>query len=145
MTNSKELIDFIIEYENYVTKGNEILQSSFKMDKSPLLAKREGKIPAKGRLDNENLTFSFHGMGCRFEFGDIIVDFDYTFGDFIYKGFETSKLYWFIESCLGPDSEQISREGFEQSLKQLEDKGVITKIDESSYDTYDYVLNRKNL
>lgn len=140
--NSEKLKALIQEYEKYIKEGNEILQTYFTLNgKSPLLARREDKIPKSGKIDSENMKFNFHGMGCRLEFGKIVVDFDYSFGDFIYKGFETSKLYWFIESYFD-SNQQISKNEFYESLKQLEDEGFIIRKNESSYDTYDYLVNQ---
>lgn len=142
MMNSKKLKNFIQEYEKYIKRGNEMLQIHFTLEmKSPLLARREGQIPKDGEIDSENMKFSFHGMGCRLEFGKIVVDFDYSFTDFMYKGFETSKLYWFIESCLGADH-KITKDNFHQLLKQLEEEGFIISKEESSYDTHDYIVNQ---
>lgn len=141
MISSKNLIEYIKEYERYVKKGNEILQSYFKVNKSPLLAKREGKIPTHGTIESEKMVFYFHGIGCRLEFGEIVVDFDYSFGDFDYKGFEVSKLYMFVVSRANSDK-KIARESFDQLLKELEKEGAIIGRGDFSYDTYDYILNK---
>lgn len=138
MITTDELIAYITKYESYVKIGNETLQRFYSVDTSPLVSRREDKIPKEGKI--ENMTFNFHGMGCRLEFDEVVVDFDYSFGDFVYKGFETSKLFWFITSLVH-SKEKISLGELNTSLKKLEDAGIILTNDESSNDTYDYKLN----
>lgn len=140
MTNTDKLIQYIKEYEALIHKGNKYLQIFYQLNKSPLLERREGKIPVSGYLDEIEMSYKFHGIGCKFKFKNAIVDFDYSFVDFIYKGFETSKLYWYIESCADPDGEVMTKVDFDNSLNQLENKGVIIKSNMDSLDTHDYVL-----
>lgn len=140
MMDSKKIIDLIIDYEDHIKKGNIILQDFYKINESPLLGRRKGQIPVNGKLEHKNMSFNFHGIGCTFEFGKIIADFDYTFGDFVYKGFEVSKLYTFIESCTNSSIGDLSEDSLRKSLKQMEKTGLLTKREPSSYDTYDYVL-----
>ncbi len=142
MNLSEELIALIGKYEAYISKGNMLLKKYFNVNKPPFLAKRDGVIPVSGTLNfnNEQMAFRFHGIGCRFEFKEAVIEFDYTFGDFIYKGFQVSKLFWFIESYFGA-SEEIKKEDiFKQVISELELKGKIKKKDGPSYDTYDYIF-----
>ena len=68
MKNYKEedLIRFIADYEDYVDKGNQYLKLHFNVSKSPLIARREGKIPRHGKIDEIGMSFEFHGIGCMF-------------------------------------------------------------------------------
>lgn len=141
MKNEKELFKLIVKYEDFIKIGNTFLMKVYNIDKSPLLAKREGIIPHSGivELDDIKMNFKFHGMGCRFEFGDITIEFDYSFGDFLYKGFEISKLFWFIESYPNLDLELNNKIIFQQCILKLEQDGIIAK-NKNSIDTHDYVL-----
>jgi hypothetical protein len=95
------LLGLLLKYEEYIQKGNDILKKVFNTDFSPLLAKGKGLIPSEGVIESERLSFKFHGIGCLFNFENTIVDFDYSFGDFIYKGFEADKFYQFVASYPG--------------------------------------------
>jgi len=146
-TNTKELFSILIKYEYYIQKGNKLLIKHFDIKKSPLLAKRAGTIPNSGliRTHEENMTFRFHGMGCRFEFNDIVVEFDYAFKDFAYEGFDVSKLFWFVESYSQSTSELRNKSIFEQTiLKLVEERQIIPKK-LSSIDTYDYIFKNESL
>lgn len=133
-----QLLDLIKKYEMYVERGNQLLIDYYKAKKSPLIAKREGIIPSRGELNYNaySMKFSFHGMGCRFVFDNVIVDFDYAFKTFEYKGFEVDKLFCFVQSS----SLNINKKVFNESLKELEVNNLIRKKSENSIDTYDYVL-----
>ncbi|MNS63468.1 hypothetical protein D3C72_965630 [compost metagenome] len=140
MTN-QNFRDLILLYENYIQKGNEYLKFDFHLSKSPLLAKRRGELPASGQIVDKNFSFQFHGMGCVFKFGDLFVDFDYSFSDFIYKGFELSKLHSFISSYLKVNGlPQISISETAQLVFNLEKSGVLREKEENSIDTYEYTL-----
>ena len=141
MIADQQLVDYMFRYERYIKIGNDLLRRHFKVVGCPLLAKRQDKIPMQGEVESEGFSFSFHfhGMGCLFKFGKTIVDFDYSFGDFIYKGFESRKLFLFIESS---SNDEVLKEDVDRSIRRLEFKGVLLRKDESSIDTYEYQLNK---
>ena len=150
MIDEERTLQFLFEYEDYVRKGNEILQDHFGIKKSPLVARRKGEIPKQGKIVSENLVFSFHGRGCQFDFGEVIVNFDYSPDGYVYTGFHVYDLALFIGSRSGIDVE-IVRKDIRKSLRGLELKRVVINRDESPFDPsrkelpfdpYDYILNR---
>lgn len=142
MRNADELFRLITQYEELIKKGNTALTNSFSLTKPPLLARREGVLPAFGtfNLDGENASFRFHGMGCRFEFNTLIVEFDYAFSTFEYKGFEASKLFWFVKSNPQASEALKSRDVFNEALLWLVKNGNLIKADDATIDTYEYIL-----
>ena len=85
-------------------------------------------IPQRGVLDAErNITYSFHGIGCRLEFGDHMVDFDFG-PDQRFDGFDNWRLHLLAESL--PEFHQFSDVDIaQQHLSQLATTGRITKLD----------------
>ena len=135
---TNKLLELLLKYEEYIQKGNDILKKVFNTDLPPLLAKRKGLIPSEGVIESEKLSFKFHGMGCLFNFENTIVDFDYSFGDFIYKGFEADKFYQFVVSF--PESSEIKKKDtFNSALIELQSKGMIIEKDSDCIDTYKYI------
>lgn len=142
MKKHKELLELLIKYDAYIEKGNTLLKKKFNTELPPLLAKRAGLIPANGIIESETekVIFRFHGMGCRFEFDEVVVEFDYSFGDFVYKGFQTLKLFWFIESLPNANSDFRIPSVYNEALQELEMTGKIVKKDSASPNTFDYSL-----
>jgi hypothetical protein len=142
MNEKEQLLHLIKMYEEYVKKGNQLLKETYHTERPPLLAKREGTIPPAGTIETGDLkmSFRFHGMGCRFDFAGIIIEFDYTFGGFVYKGFQSSKLYWFIESYPDASPELKSKERFSETLSELLQNETLLRKNDSSPDSYEYIL-----
>lgn len=70
-------------------------------------------IPQSGTLDPvREITYSFHGIGCRLNFGVHLVDFDFG-PDQRYDGFDAWRLYLLAESLL--------------DLKEFADLNVVQK------------------
>ena len=136
----EELLDNIIHFERLVKQYNSLLLEHFNVSICPLLAKRNGVIPKSGIIidGNEVIHYAFHGMGCRFE-NDKIIDFDYSCGDFTYKGFEVDKLYEFIKSDNNSYNKLKVKDFFLDALSQLELSQLIVK-NELNVDTHDYSL-----
>jgi hypothetical protein len=143
MNKKKKLQQLILEYENFIRLGNTNLKEIFHTQKSPLQAMREGIIPRSGVIkfgeSDENMFFQFHGIGCRFELNNLVVEFDYSFGDFLYKGFDSSKLFLFVKNHPKSGAELSNNIIFEQCLLELEEHKVIVK-NTNSIDTYDYIF-----
>lgn len=132
------LISIIKRYDDYVKLGNKLITMHYKLEISPLVAWIKGKIPKTATIDEYEFKFTFHGMGCRFEFGEVIVDFDYTYSDFIYKGFLVRKLFDFIQ-CLG-FSDWLLETHLKKELDKLEFEGVLIKKQPNDINIYDYYL-----
>lgn len=146
MIDEARLTLFILEYEQHVKRGNEILQTHFDVSGSPYRARCRGQIPKQGEIESADLSFNFHGIGCTFEFGKIVVDFDYSYedGDFVYKGFNSYRICQFIKSSSDLDPDRIRRE-VHRSLLRLEQKGILLYQDWSSACGYEYMLDRSQI
>ena len=147
MKVSEELITLIAKYEELIRKGNSAFIKTYSLDKSPLLAKREGLIPQFGTMtfEGNEMAFSFHGIGCRLLFDDsIVVEFDYIFKQFVYKGFEVKKLFWFLESFPGVSAALRNQEQFREAILELESLGVLVKNEDDPINTYDYIFVGNN-
>lgn len=67
-------------------------------DESPLRSWRAGTLPKRGALDSDRkIYYSFHGVGCLVEFGEIEVDFDFGPSGEV-GGFDIWRLQRFLES-----------------------------------------------
>lgn len=137
---SDNLYNLIIKYESLIVRGNNMLQKYYNVTLPPILAKTKGFIPKTGtiELDGEKLSFNFHGIGCLFEFGNVKVDFDYIFKDFIYKGFDPFKLHLFILSFTLPDEPLRDISKFNAAIESLCYRNLIMKKDKDLGDTYKY-------
>jgi hypothetical protein len=144
MMEENNLHQLIVEYESYIRLGNTILAETYKTDISPILAKRQQIIPAQGTIEANGgqLSFRFHGMGCLFDFHGTIVDFDYDFGDFVYRGFDPFKLKKFLDTFPATPLFLKDQQVFEQSLAELLSKGIIKEKNEGSLGTYKYQLSK---
>lgn len=133
-----ELLTLIDNYESHIDKGNRLLKKNFKTELPPLIAMRKGIISKSGVI-NEDFSYNFHGMGCLFTFEKkVLVDFDYSFGDFVYKGFDPFKLHLFIKTytCIRKSFENI--DFLVEVLGKLELKNKIIKKDANDIDTYTF-------
>lgn len=139
-----ELVQLIVEYENYIQKGNLYLKDIYNINTSPFLAKNNNSIPAENSLffNGEYFSFRFHGIGCCFKFNSVVVDFDYSFNNFIYEGFDKIKLFNFILSLNSNIFNDYKT--YNNVLLKLHENGIVTTPRVNSNSTYDYILN-KNL
>jgi hypothetical protein len=120
-----EVIRLIKVYGKKVKEIYELLSNLYE-DKNlnPLQAKAIGLISKTGYLDDGKIfSYNFHGIGCYVEFGDYIVDFDFTliiFGNFIFhhlwlKSFlgYNKRHFPFIEGLTSDDLKEVLIELFE--------------------------------
>lgn len=143
MRSDKDLVELITKYEEYISEGNALLKEKYSIDVSPLLAKNRGLIPRSGIIDfGKRMIFTFHGMGCLFDFDGVIVDFDYTYNDFVYKGFQPLKLFQFVESYPRTSDSLKNEITFNRTILQLELEGIILRKPKDSIDIYTYQLKK---
>ena len=133
------LLLHIKKFESFVEKGNKLLTKVYQLDEPPLLSKRHGKLPKSGKVPGYEMFYNFHGMGCYFKFGRYEVDFDYTFGDFVYVGFQVSKLSNFIQSSLG-ETDVFDQNAINRALIILEENGQVIRNITDYKNTYEYRL-----
>ena len=135
------IIPLIHTYQQYVAEAIALFRSNLGVRGHLLRAWRRSllppdttsaedgpAIPQHGILDAERrIAYSFHGIGCRLQFGDHMVDFDFG-PDQRFDGFDAWRLHLLAESL--PDFHQFSDLDItQQHLSQLATAGRITKLD----------------
>jgi hypothetical protein len=147
MSNSDQVLQAILRYERTIKQFNSFISDEFNLEISPLLAKRKKIIPEEGciNVSGINISYKFHGMGCGLNIDGIQVEFDYSFDDFVYRGFELDKLFLFISTEKLSNNEIINRSEFDNAFSILIITNEVMNIRISPYDTYDYVLNTSNI
>lgn len=101
MTESQLLFQCIEEYESRISSGLKAISDHYDLSVLPYVAKCKKLIPSSGELTSIEyglFKYHFHGIGCEFNYSGIIVDFDFTWRYFVYKGFTLFKLRQFILS-----------------------------------------------
>ena len=83
------ILPLIEAYQSHVAEACQLFRSKLGVTGNILAAWRripfddydsddKPSIPGSGTLDaNRNITYSFHGIGCRVMFGSLDVDFDF--------------------------------------------------------------------
>ncbi|MDA3613487.1 DUF6896 domain-containing protein [Polluticaenibacter yanchengensis] len=123
--HEKDLIELIKNYIACSKYWCRLLKDNFGIhDKTTLRARRMNLIPSKGAL--EELTFSFHGGGCYFEFEGGAIDVDFGPDD-RHDGFDSQRLFDFIKSSKKDYSSFLSQEDIEKYLNLLFENKVIIK------------------
>ena len=135
------IIPLIHTYQQYVAEGIALFRSNLGVRGHLLRAWRRSSlppdpaadakngpaIPQRGTLDTDrDITYSFHGAGCRLEFGDHMVDFDFG-PDQRFDGFDAWRLHLLAESF--PDFHMFSEVDIaQQHLSDLAATGRISKL-----------------
>ena len=103
----------------------EKLKKNYKTDESLLRAYRVKIIPKEGDVDN--IHYSFHGVGCYFEFKDGIIDIDFGPDDRC-DGFDEYRLYKYLENMLFNNKYNtiIDKQAFKRQFSELITAGIIT-------------------
>jgi len=118
--------DLIRDYLSAAQNNIQVMRRHFGIS-NLLRARGEGLIPAQGNVQGEDaLEFSFHGMGCAVKTKDYMVDFDFDANSEC-NSFDAWRLMLFAESQPGRYGALEQRDHIERELKDLEQKGVITK------------------
>lgn len=116
----------IDEYINCASFMCNILKDTFNIDGSLLIARREKRIPKEGSV--EGINFSFHGVGCYFEYEGGHIDVDFTDNGNC-NGFDEFRLHDFVTGMAGinkNDYSEILREAeLKKQFDQLKTLGVI--------------------
>lgn len=135
MSNKETLLNVLYSFEEFIHRGNQYLQEEYHLEEPVIVAKMRGIIPQIGMIQKEDvilMTFRFHGVGCLFKFGEIMVDFDYEREGFTYKYFDIHKFYLFVKSYL-PSSEFLSEPVYLDTLIELLVDRKIENIDHVQY------------
>jgi hypothetical protein len=116
--------------KRYITCANylcNVLKDEFQInDESLLDAYRQKKIKKEGKLLDFNITFSFHGGGCYFEFEGGTIDIDFGPNGRC-DGFDSFRLFDFVETNKLLESKVFDPYILEQELKKLYEEGIILR------------------
>lgn len=128
--NSKEnkLMKLIKDYIACSTYMCSILKENFNTNGETILrARRTNLIPKEGVL-NEGYFFNFHGGGCYFKFDNSSIDIDFGPNDRC-DGFDSQRLYEFLESTKKEGVDFLSEADIRESLNKLLEKEIIINPD----------------
>ena len=135
------ILPLIEAYQSHVAEACELFRSNLGVTGNILAAWRripigdydsddEPSIPGSGTLDpKRNVTYSFHGIGCRVMFGSLDVDFD--FGPHgRHDGFDSWRLHMYAKSAK-PFRELSDQNVIQTELDAMERENFIQHLDES--------------
>lgn len=95
-----ELRNFICDYQENVARACQLLRDKLNLKELGPFCWRSVSNSAGGWLDDAGtVSYYFHGIGCRVEFGTLVVDFDFG-SDGRFDGFDAWRLSLFAESVL---------------------------------------------
>ena len=117
-TNLKRLLAMITDFQVKVREANELLQAQLNLE-NPLYW-RQARIPQIGVLNSGTIKYAFHGIGCRVETPEGVIDWDYGSGGRI-DGFDLWRLRCFSEdqTLNYPEfrKQQILVDAFQEAIK----------------------------
>src|SRR5205807_2697053 len=93
------MLVLIHQYQSAASKAVDGLKASTKA-RDLLTEWRAGRIAQRGQLQNPKGWYQFHGVGCRFETGGLIVDVDFG-PEGRHDGFDGWRLWQFSQSQPG--------------------------------------------
>jgi len=93
-----------------------------------LMAYKSHEIPANGIIDGK-YKFFFHGVGCRIEYTEWTVDFDFQFEGRT-EGFDSWRLWEYVQSCKEKYPGIESLEMIEKDISTLANSGLIKKTEQ---------------
>jgi len=119
-TTTQQVIE---DYVRRVRESVRYLREHFQTD-DLLRGVRERTIPRRGTVNEHELAFNFHGIGCLIQQPDATVDFDFG-PDGRVGGFDSWRLLQFLESCNDYDTEELPQEQLESEIRILVQSGAI--------------------
>ena len=104
-------------------------------EENPIRAVRTKLIPKDGKLESENIQYSFHGRGCEVRKDQRIIDFDFG-SNFRTDVFDVWRLWIYVESRKIDFPEYSKKEDLEKDFNDLIHKGMIKRDDYQYEDLY---------
>jgi hypothetical protein len=136
-SNLRVLID---RYKSTVASVVQQLRSDLGRD-DLLRGWRQGSYPQEGRFgSNGEMSYSFHGVGCRVESERMEVDFDFGEGGRA-DGFDAWRLYLFADNYQDEFPELTSSEAVQAGLDALADAGELVRSGSLVYTTESFHKN----
>ncbi len=121
MTTEPRILSLIEAYLAEIEAFRRVLN-----EETPLEAYRSGRLPKRGSVGADpEFFYEFHGVGCRVEVADRIVDFDFGPGGRS-DGFDRWRLLWYSQSRSEKFGEFHSLETIQSELQRLTEKGIIS-------------------
>jgi hypothetical protein len=122
-----ELLQLINDYQQYVAKACRLLREHLHEEDSILGVWQTRKIPQRGFLDDSRtIRYFFHGIGCRVEFGSIMVDFDFG-PDERHDGFDAWRLSRFAKT-VATHASFVDHNQLHEELKRLHEAGTLVHL-----------------
>src|SRR5438067_5207775 len=90
-----------------------------------LRASRKGELQKEGDLPAIGATYSFHGIGCRFQVGTSVVNIDFG-PDGRHDGFDAWRLWLFADS---QGERGLDLPSIKAGLRVLETERIVQKIE----------------
>jgi hypothetical protein len=105
----------------------------------PLRAWHSGRLNKTGTLTEPVARYDFHGVGCRFQIGELVVDLDFG-PDERHDGFDAWRLWLLANSGVTP---KLDLHLIERGLRALEQEHVIEKLANAPADPLYYLCDPK--
>jgi hypothetical protein len=120
--NAREVLQLIADYQRCARAAVAALRRQTRAT-DLLAALRKGQIKRSGRLQERRARYSFHGIGCRFEMADRVIDVEFGPSG-RHDGFDSWKLQQFAESAF--EWRHLTARAIESGIKQLRISRVAT-------------------
>lgn len=121
---NKELIRLIKDYIACSKYMCDTLREHYHIDNEHLLRAKNIKLIPKEGVIEDGIYFSFHGVGCYFEFNGSSIDIDFGPDDKIY-GFDSFRLFNFMDSS--KIKYQLTEDDIPTAMADLLEQGVLVK------------------
>jgi hypothetical protein len=119
----KNFLEMVRDFQNQATYANELLKSSLKLE-NPMLW-REAGVRQKGAFGQQDaVLYFFHGIGCRVQTGNILVDWDYGNGGRT-DGFDFWRLRSFVSDWKDKYVEFCDEDLLKSVFQESINKGLI--------------------
>lgn len=132
MENAKTIREAVCRFVEYVLSFEKALQKHFEIDSLPYFRAGRG-IPRQGKLlvDGVELRFRFHGAGCTFEHGNLVIDYDMDFSAANRIVVSTWKLLRSLNSLSQEVAKMnLTEMGLLDYLRSLEKSGLLIPLEQ---------------
>lgn len=123
-----DVYDQIVEFIDMARRLVSEMQSRYECDK--LLAGYRNKRIEKTGAVNETWDYCFHGAGCRFEYGDVLVDVEFG-EDGRYDLCDAWRVFQFVSGK--SEFANVVLEEIESGFRELQKDGKIIKVNETQF------------
>jgi len=138
------MLDLIQDYISCASYMCKAMKYNFNTNETLLRSRRINLIPQHGYLP-EGISFSFHGIGCYFEFENGEIDIDFGPNDRC-DGFDSYRLYNFLEQTKKESYLELHNKTiFQKEFDSLISEGVIVQSEDQVASHLFYLKNKNDL